>query len=116
MNEYAIATQLAITLAALTSILAVSIRLVLSKYRPSSYSTDFSIEIYEHQRIDVKNYEISRATGHIAQYTKPNFKKNNLEEDQISRSFKIDTMVPLDDLATEMGLHAAGLANSYFIE
>ena len=117
MNEYIMAAKFSVGLAVLGAIFAILIRLLLAKYRPLAYPmVDSKICATEQPQIGMCAHTAKPAAVQSMQYIIPTFKKNNLDEDMISRSFKINTSAPFDDDSVDHALHAAGLANGIYIE
>lgn len=117
MNEYFIAASFAAALAILASLFAIFVRLILAKRRPSAYQSKDSEIIANVQHKILTEIQIPKQElGQSVQYKRPDFKKNNLEEDMISRSFRIKTEANSDDEAIEHGLHLAGFTNSLHVD
>ena len=117
MNEYIIAVKLSATLAVLAFIVAISTRLLLAKYRRPAFPTISSKVTNSTPREIVLEGQIAnRTASQFMGYTKPTFKKNNLEEDMISRSFRINGKGLFEDDSIEYALHASGLTNNVFVD
>lgn len=117
MNEYFIAGSFAAALAILTSLFAIFVRLILAKHRPSAYQPmDSELIVNEQHKILTEIQIPKQELGQSVQYKRPDFKKNNLEEDMVSRSFRIKTEANSDGEEIEHGLHLAGLTNSLHVD
>lgn len=117
MNTLLIVANHALVLALLGLIFAVCYRHVLQKYWSSNKSSEnveeMSLVPMQASFDNVIDYP---AADQTSWYTKPTFKNNNLEDDIISRSFRIENTTIFDDDGMDMILHAAGLSNNLFIE
>ena len=115
MNEIFVAAKYAACLIIPATLLVAVVRPILGKFRAPPYPPiDLPNEIGTQLPLSVHDFPHTQA----AHYVKPTFKRNNLEDEMIARSFvlnKRDNFMETDE-NTEMGLHLAGLCNALFVE
>jgi hypothetical protein len=113
MNEYIIAAKLSAALAVLAFIFAISTRLLLAKYRrPAFLTNDSKVGKSVPQKMVLEGQTANQAAPQFVQYTRPTFKKNNLEEEMISRSFRINGKDPFENDSSTYGLDESGITLS----